>query len=283
MECSGTPAFGDMRLTLFCVSTTSALTHDVLQWVSFHPPIAICCALSSVRQPRLPFCDMKLTLFCLYRIWPSTRRFSGCECSLPSPLKFVMECSATLAFLWHETNYFGVSLFWYLHNSAAFYMKFFSVWVLTQSPLKFVMECSATPAFLWHETNSFLCLYRIWPSTRRFSVCECSLPSPLKFVMECSATQRILTHFLFVFVCRRWVHPVSVTMRSSPIPLFCFLSVPSVRQRRLPFGDMKLTFFVSLPLLAFYTTFFSMWVLTPIPMQICYGLLSNACLFVTWT
>ena len=45
-----------------------------------------------------------------------------------------------------------------------------------------------------------------------------------------SATQRILTHFLFVFVCRGWVHPVSVTIHFPPIPLFCFLSVPSVRQ-----------------------------------------------------
>ena len=28
----------------------------------------------------------------------------------PSPLKSVMDCSATLAFLWHETNSFGVTL-----------------------------------------------------------------------------------------------------------------------------------------------------------------------------
>ncbi len=58
---------------------------------------------------------MKLTLlvslfWCLHCSVASTRRFSGCECSPPSPLKFVMECSATVVFLWHETNYFGVSL-----------------------------------------------------------------------------------------------------------------------------------------------------------------------------
>jgi hypothetical protein len=74
--------------------------------------------------------------------------------------------------------------------------------------------CQGCTAFLWYETNSFLCLYHFWPSTRRFSDCECSPPSPLKFVMDCSGMWRILTHFLFVFVCRRWVHPVSVTMRA---------------------------------------------------------------------
>jgi hypothetical protein len=36
------------------------------------------------------------------------------------------------------------------------------------------MRISGTLAFLWHDTNSFLCLYRIWPSTRRFSACKCS-------------------------------------------------------------------------------------------------------------
>ncbi len=48
-----------------------------------------------------------VTLFGVFTVlWPSTRRFSVGECSLPSPLKFVMECSATHAFWWHETNFF---------------------------------------------------------------------------------------------------------------------------------------------------------------------------------
>ena len=38
-------------------------------------------------------------------------------------------------------------------------------------------RASGTLAFLWHETNCFLCLYHCWPSTRRFSACECS-PHP---------------------------------------------------------------------------------------------------------
>ena len=99
----------------------------------------------------------------------------------PSPLKFVMECSATLAFLWHETNYFGVSLFWYLHNSAAFYMTFFSVWVLTQSPLKFVMECSAT--LLLQGTDS------------------CDLSTIGRACLLCGDSQYVSTPTPFSFFC----------------------------------------------------------------------------------
>ena len=37
--------------------------------------------------------------------------------------------------------------------------------------------------FLWHETNSFLCVNRFWPSTRCFSVGECS-PHPLWILLR---------------------------------------------------------------------------------------------------
>ena len=143
-------------------------------------------------------------------------------------------------------------------------------------------HASATLAFWWHETNYFSCLdghcvvHRRLLSTvmigRKFP--NRSLFFLLIYSQHPSATQRILTHFLFVFLCSRWVHPVSVTMRSPPIPLFCFLCVPSVRQARLPFGDMRLTFFCVSPLLPLHTTFFSGWVFTPIPIAICCALRS---------
>ncbi len=48
---SATHAFWWHETNFFLCLTTSALTHDVLQWVSFHPiPIAICCALPSVQR-----------------------------------------------------------------------------------------------------------------------------------------------------------------------------------------------------------------------------------------
>ena len=47
-DCSATRAFCDLKLTLFCVSTTSGLLPDVFQWVSVHPiPIEICYGLLS--------------------------------------------------------------------------------------------------------------------------------------------------------------------------------------------------------------------------------------------
>jgi hypothetical protein len=53
----------DMKLTFFCVSTTSGLLHDVFQLVSVHPHPHW--NLLQVAQRRLPFCDRKLTLFCV--------------------------------------------------------------------------------------------------------------------------------------------------------------------------------------------------------------------------
>ncbi len=97
---------------------------------------------------------------------------------------------------------------------------------------------------------------------------------------DASGMQRILTHFLSVFVCRGWVHPVSVTMHFPPIPLFCFLSVPSVRQRRLPFCDMILTLLVYLFLCLHYSGLlhdvFQRVSVHPIPIEFCHGLLSDA-------
>ncbi len=67
---------------------------------SFSPALHSCTIRWS--QPRLPFCDMKLTLFCVSTTAGlPTRRFSVCECSPPSPLKFVMECSAMWRILTH--------------------------------------------------------------------------------------------------------------------------------------------------------------------------------------
>ena len=45
---SATREFCDMKLTYFCVSTTSGLLHDVFQSVSVHPiPIEMCYGLLS--------------------------------------------------------------------------------------------------------------------------------------------------------------------------------------------------------------------------------------------
>ncbi len=49
-----------------------------------------------------------------------------------------------------------------------------------------------------------------------------------------------------------------------------------IAQRRLPFGDVKLTLLVSSLLCGLLYDFFSMWVFTPIPIEICYGLLRDA-------
>ena len=55
--------FCDLKLTLFCVSTTSGLVHDVFQLVSVHPiPIESCYGLL---RDALYVCDLKLTLFCV--------------------------------------------------------------------------------------------------------------------------------------------------------------------------------------------------------------------------
>ncbi len=92
-----------------------------------------------------------------------------------------------------DLRYALTLLFWFLaggmcphHSSCSNFLRLDSfppahLWI-------YYSLISATHAFLWHGTNSFLCLYHFWPSTRRFSECECSLPSPLNFVMGCSAT-----------------------------------------------------------------------------------------------
>jgi hypothetical protein len=186
----------------------------------------------------------------------------------------------------------------------ALYTTFFSRWVLTPIPIEICYGLLSNAK----DTNTFslcVCVQGVSPSRQ----CNYALPSnpTLLFsfrAQRVSAMWMILTRFLCVFVCRRWVHPVSVTMRPPPIPLFCFISVPSVSQQRLPFCDMKLTLFcvsttsgllhdifqdvsvhphpnwnvlriaqrrlpffdmeltlfcVCIPLLAFYTTFFSGW------------------------
>ncbi len=157
-----------------------------------------------------------------FRLWVFT----------PSLLKFVTGCSATLAFLWHETNSF-LSL-----PLLAFYTTFFSMWVFTPSSLKFVTGCSTTPAFLWHETNSFLCLYHFWPSTRRFSVGECS-PHP---------------HWNLLRIAQGCLH-------------IC---------------DMKLTLLVSSQLRGLLHDVFQLVSVHPHPHWNCNGLVSDACLVVTW-
>ena len=129
------------------------------------------------RQPRLLFCDMKLTLFCVSTASGLLHDVFQYVSAHPIPIEIC----------------YGM-----LSPRLPFY------------DMKLTFFCVSTASGLLHD---------VFQDVSAF-------PSPLKFVMECSATQRILTHFLFVFVCRGWVHPVSVTMRSPPIPLFCFLSVP---------------------------------------------------------
>ena len=67
--------FCDMKLTLFCVSTTSGLLHDVFQDVSVHPiPIEICYGLLS---DACLFVTRNLTFFwCLYLLAFYTTFFS---------------------------------------------------------------------------------------------------------------------------------------------------------------------------------------------------------------
>ena len=144
--------------------------------------------------------------------------------------------------------------------------------LLDLTDLMYYLLTSATPAFLRHETNSFLCLYRIWPSTRRFSGCECSLLSPLKFVMECSGTLAFLWHETNSFLCLYQFWPSTRRFSAcecSPRPHWNLLWIA---QRRLPFGDIRLTFLCVSPLLPLHTTFFSWWVFTPIPIAICCAL-----------
>jgi len=113
--------------------------------------------------------------------------------------------------------------------------------------LWFAQRCTA---FLWHETNSFLCLYHFWPSTRRFSGCECSPLSPLKFVIGCSATRAFWWHETNSFSVTLLVSSLlcgllhDVFQRVSVHP-HTHWSLLRVAQRRLPFFDMKLTLLVS--------------------------------------
>ena len=59
------------------------------------------------------------------------------------------------------------------------------------------------------------------------------------------------------------------------MPLFCFLSVPSVRQARLPFCDMKLTLFCVSTTPGLLHDVFQRVSVHPIPIDFCYGLLSD--------
>ena len=65
-------------------------------------------------------------------------------------------------------------------------------------------------------------------------------------------------------------------MRSPPIPLFCFLSVTSVRQARLPLCDMKLTLFCVATTPGLLHDVFQDVSVHPHPIEIGYGLLSDA-------
>ena len=65
-------------------------------------------------------------------------------------------------------------------------------------------------------------------------------------------------------------------MRSPPIPLFCILCVPSVRQPRLPFCDMKLTLFCVSTASGLLHDVFQRVSAHPIPIEICYGMLTDA-------
>jgi hypothetical protein len=91
--------------------------------------------------------------------------------------------------------------------------------------------------FLWHETNYcgvslFLVSSQLCGLLHDVFQRVSAHPIPIEICYGMLSDARVLTHFLFVFVCRGWVHPVSVTMHPPPIPLFCFLSMPSVRQQR---------------------------------------------------
>jgi hypothetical protein len=129
--------FCDMKLTLVCVSTTSGLLHDVFQWVSVHPHPHW--NLLWIAQRRLPFCDMKLTLL----------------------------VSSLLCGLLHDV-FQNVSV----HPHPHWNLLHIAHWNLLRIAQRRLPFCD-----MKLETNSFLCLYHFWPSTRRFSVCECS-PHP---------------------------------------------------------------------------------------------------------
>jgi hypothetical protein len=137
-------------------------------------------------------------------------------------------------------------------------------------------------ACLWHETNFFLCLYHFWPSTRRFSVGECSPPSPLKFVTGCSETLAFLWQKTNSFLCLYHFWPCtrrfSVGECWPPSPLKFVTDCSATRA----FCDMKLTLFRVSTTSGLLHDVFQYVSVHPIPIEMCYGLLSEACLFLTW-
>jgi hypothetical protein len=94
--------------------------------------------LSSWSQPRLPFCDMKLTLFlCLYRIWPSTRRFQTVSVHPHPHWNLLWNAQPRLPFCDMRLTFFCVSPLLPLHTT------FFSGWVFTPIPIAI---CCALPS-----------------------------------------------------------------------------------------------------------------------------------------
>ena len=163
---------------------------------------------------------------------------TGSVPSVPTPKEIIMRIPTATSIVWVSVYIYVLIHYKFTVTESSQFLP--CSFMMHYPPYLVPQRASATPAFLWHETNSFLCLYRIWPSTRRFSGCECSLPSPLKFVMECSATLAFLWHETNSF---------GVTLSVLCGLLHDVFQIVSVHT---------------------------------IPIEICYGMLRHACLFVTW-